>query len=48
MTDDYKTDGTVAEPHQMDPTGLKLPTVTHRFVSRNAGLCILILKDTWL
>lgn len=46
VTDEYRTDGTVAEPHQMDLMGLKLSTVMHRLVSRNAGLCILILKDT--
>ena len=46
MTDEYKTDGTVTDPHQMDPMSLKLPKVLHRLVSHSAGLCILILKDT--
>lgn len=46
VTDEYKTDGMVAEPHQIDLMGLKLPMVLHRLVSCNAGLCILILKDT--
>lgn len=45
MTDEYRPDGTVAEPPRMDPMGLKLPMVTHRSVSRKAGLRILRLKE---
>lgn len=49
VTDEYKTDGMVAEPHQMDLMGLKLPVLLHRLVSHYAGLCTLILKATdWL
>lgn len=46
VTDEYKTDGRVAEPHQMDLMGLKLPMVSHRLVSHYAGLCTLIVKAT--
>lgn len=38
VTDEYKTDGRVAEPHQMDLMGLKLPMLSHRLVSHYAGL----------
>lgn len=49
VTDEYKTDGMVAEPHQMDLMGLELPMLWHRLVSHYAGLCTLILKATdWL